>query len=110
VTPGSRLDRADSGMADARRARAGTGWARTDAERTKRLGAGRWRLLGIDAPGDGAEELGGEEAPQQAVGAEAGVAGHGDGEDPLLRPRDGARALVSKRYVPLNDSNLSTMS
>ena len=58
-------------------------------------GADGARLVRAELPGDGtedvAEELLGEEAPQQAVGAEARVGGHADGEDPLLRPRAGAR-------------------
>ncbi len=44
-----------------------------------------------DGAEDVAEELGGKVAPKQAVGAEARVGGHGDGEDPLLRPRAGIR-------------------
>jgi hypothetical protein len=32
--------------------------------------------------------------PEQAVGAEARVGGHGDSEDPLLRPRGGIRVAL----------------
>ena len=57
-----------------------------------------------EAPGSSAvhvvKELAGDEAAQLAVGAEARVGGHGDSEDPLLRPRGGIRvALFNLRIV-----------
>ena len=55
-------------------------------------------LPSAEAPGGGAEdvaeELDGEVVPEQAVGAEARVGGHGDSEDPLLRPRGGIRVAL----------------